>query len=454
MSRRALFAGIAWASLGLAIAPVPAAALSLEEAYLASARHDADLLAARSARDESVHGVAVARAPLLPQISYTDQKNRSNTYTDYVTPRPPQTDYDSGKYDSRSSSLSVRQALFRKPTWDALQVAQSQADAAEAGFAKEAQNSALRLIGAYLDVLAQRANAQLAEKETAAMEAWFVGAEQSFKAGRGTLTDIADARSRRDLSRARETEARIKLGEVARNFDVASGLSADAIPDIDPGRLDPARMTLERKEQWLQRIEANSPEIMALRAQFEAAQSAVAQARGGHLPTVDLVAGVRRSFNDTDSSISNPAEYTTRYVGVQVAVPLFSGGGVLAQTDQALAREARIRQQLESARRKILAEAEKQFAAVTQGIELVRAHAQAVASAEQAVIGAKKGIEAGTRTIVDVLDAERRLYDAQNDHAAAVYRLALTRFRFLALASAIESDSIRFASAWLASARR
>jgi outer membrane protein TolC len=285
------------------------------------------------------------------------------------------------------------------------------------------------------------------------MEGWLVMAESSFKAGRGTLTDIADARSRRDIARARQTEANIKLGEAARSFLVVTDLAADGIPELNPRLLDPDRILLDQKEQWLQRIEENSPEIQSLRMQLEAAQSAVAQMCGGHLPTVDLVASHRKSLNDTDTSVSNPAEYTTRYVGVQVNIPLVSGGGVIAQTSQALAREEKIRQSLESVRRKTLAEADTLFQTIRQGSELVKALSQAVLSAEQAVHGANKGVEAGTRTLVDVLDAERRLYESLSDHATAIYTLANSRFKFLALSGAIDPESIRTTSTWLAAAR-
>ena len=428
---------------------LPASSLSLKEAYLAALEYDADLLAARSAQEESREGVPVARAALLPQISYSKQRNRADTNTNYLDSKYP--DQDSGRYFSSSSALTLRQALFRKPAWDALQVAKAQAEAADAIYEKENQNAGLRAVSAYLEVLSARASTTLARKQTAAMEAWLAMAEKTFKAGRGTRTDIEDARSRLDISRAKETEAHIYLSTAERNFEVVTGKAADKIPEHEHRQLNPELMLVNQKEQWLQRIEDSNPDIQSLRMQLEAARSSVAQFRGGHLPTVDLVAARQNSLSDTNTSIG--VEYDTSYVGIQINVPIFSGGGVSAQTRQALAREEKIRQSLESARRKTLAEANKLYQTLWQGNELVQALNQAVLSGEQAVLGEKKGVQAGTRTFVDALEAERRLYESMRDHATAIYSLANTRLKFLSLAGAIDFEAIDTLSAWLTSAR-
>ena len=444
------FTRLCLAALLCAAASMPAVALSLKEAYQAAIEYDADLLAARSAQEESREGVPIARASLLPQLSYTKQRNRSDTNTNYLDPR--YADKDSGRYFSDSSSLNLRQALFRKPAWDALQAAKAQAGAADANYAKETQNSGLRVVSGYLEVLSTRASMTLAQKQTAAMEAWLTLAEKAFKAGRGTRTDIEDARSRHDTARAKETEAKIALSAAERNFEVVSGLAADRIPEHNPRQLNPDLMLVSQKEQWLQRIEDSSPDIQSLRMQLEAARSSVAQARGGHLPTLDLVASRQNSVSDTNTSIG--VEYDTTYVGVQLNVPLYSGGSISAQTRQALAREEKIRQSLESTRRKTLAEANRLYQTVQQGSELVHALEQAVLSGEQAVLGEKKGVQAGTRTFVDALEAERRLYESMRDHAASIYLLANTRLKFIALAGAIDIEAIETVSAWLASASR
>jgi outer membrane protein TolC len=101
-----------------------------------------------------------------------------------------------------------------------------------------------------------------------------------------------------------------------------------------------------------------------------------------------------------------------------------------------------------------LAEAERLFSTIAQGIEKVEAVEQAIISAEQALISSQKGVQAGTRTIVDVLDAERRLFEMKRDQAFSMFELANNRLKFLALADAIDVETIKSASTWLSAARQ
>ena len=447
MDRALKCAGLAL--LFSALTATPAFALDLKTAYQAALAYDAELLAAKASQEETAAGVPMARAQLLPQVSYSTQRNRVETHTDYLDSKYPST--DSGKYPSESTSLTLRQPLFRKPQWDALQGATAQAEAAESAYLGEAQRAGLRVTAGYLEVLASRESLNQARNYTRSMEAWLALAERAFTAGRTSRTDIEDARARRDIGKAKETEANMASFSAERNFEVVSGIDAKKIFETNPRLLDPELLRVTHREEWLQRIEDNNPDVQSLRKQLEAAESGVSQARAGHLPTVDLVAARQHSESDTNTTIGTA--YQTNYYGVQVTIPIFSGGYVVAQTQQAVARAEKIRQSLESQRRKTLAEGNRLYLAVEQGIEQVQALQQAVKSAEQAVIGERKGVQAGTRTFVDALDAERRLYEAMRDHALAAYTLANNRIRFLAQAGVVDVEAIEKVSVWLASAK-
>ena len=438
-----------WVMLLGTLAVSSATAVDLKTAYQAAILYDAELLAAKASMEEYEEGVPAARAALLPQLGYSTQRNKAETTTEYLRTRRP--DSESGRYDSRSSSLTFRQALFRKPAWDALQGAKAQAEAAKENYQFEMQHAGLRVAAAYLEVLSAREGVSLARNQLRAMEAWLGLAERYFKAGRGTRVDVEDARSRRDMAKAKETEANQFLLTASRNFEVVSGIRAEKIEETNPRALNPELMRVKEKDQWLQRIEDNSPEIQSLRNQLLAAAANVRQAWGGHLPTVDLVAARQFSESDTVNSIGSAS--TTDYVGIQVNVPLISGGGVIAQTRQAQAREERVRQTLESARRKTIAEGSRLYSAVEQGIEQVQALNQAIASAQEAVQGEKKAVMAGTRTFVDALDAERRLFESMREQALSVYSLANNRLKFLALAGVVDVDTVEEVSIWLASAK-
>lgn len=424
-------------------------AVDLEAAYHSALAYDADLQSARAARVEAEEGIPVARAGLLPQVSYSRQYNKANT-TNFQIETGRST--NSGNYVTESESLTLRQPIYRKSAWASLASAQAQSEAADANFQKEQQNLGMRVASTYLDILLARTGLDLAKAEASAMEAQVVLAEKSVKAGSGTRTDVDDARARRDLSQARVTEASMRLSQAAQGFRTVTNIDPNLLPAINPRALPREPMAINGLTEWQGRIEAASPDIQSLRKQLEASAAEVERAKGGHYPNLDLVASRQIGQSETNTTIG--IGYNTDYVGVQLTLPLVSGFGVMAQVRQTQAHEERVRQALESTRRKVLAETERLFMAVSLGIEKAGALEQSIVSAEQAVISAQKGAQAGTRTIVDVLDSQRRLFEAKRDQAFSIFELANNRLTFLALANAIDDETIKFVSNWLTSASR
>lgn len=425
----------------------PANAVNLEQAYQSAQSYDAELQAAQAARLEVEEGVPVARAGLLPQINYNYQRDKANTvnYRGGVSS-------DVGDYFRDSNSLTLRQALYRKSAWASYKSAQAQSEAADANYRKEVQNLGMRVSTTYLDVLLARVGLNLANAETKAMDGLVSLAERALQFGTGTRTDVDDARARRDMSRARVSEAAIRLSQASQDFHTVTDIDARQLPEIDPRRLQGRSLAIVDRANWLVRIEDANPEVQSLRMQLDAANAEIERAKGGHYPSVDLVISRQEGSSETNTTIGTG--YRTNYAGFQVSVPLVNGFGVMAQVRQTSARSDRVRHTLESTRRKVLAEAERLFSTIAQGIEKVEAVEQAIVSAEQALISSQKGVQAGTRTIVDVLDAERRLFEMKRDQAFSMFELANNRLKFLALADAIDAETIKHASHWLSAARQ
>ena len=310
----------------------------------------------------------------------------------------------------------------------------------------------MRVSTTYLDVLLARVGLNLANAETKAMDGLVALAERAIQFGSGTRTDVDDARARRDMSRARVSEAAIRLSQASQDFRTVTDIDARQLPEIDPRRLQGRTLAIKDRANWLVRIEDANPEVQSLRMQLDAANAEIERAKGGHYPSVDLVISRQEGSSETNTTIGTG--YRTNYAGFQVSVPLVNGFGVMAQVRQTSARADRVRHTLESTRRKVLAEAERLFSTIAQGIEKVEAVEQAIISAEQALISSQKGVQAGTRTIVDVLDAERRLFEMKRDQAFSMFELANNRLKFLALADAIDVETIKSASTWLSAARQ
>ena len=154
-------------------------------------------------------------------------------------------------------------------------------------------------------------------------------------------------------------------------------------------------------------------------------------ATAGHYPTLGLSASYGSSKSTTESpalvSTTNPSgEIKTPYqdsqsIGITLSVPIYQGGQVVAQTDQARARFVSAGQDLELAHRQTIQSVRSSYNDVKASISTIRALEQAVLSAESALKATEAGFDVGTRTIVDVLNSTRNLFDARANLSGARY---------------------------------
>jgi TolC family type I secretion outer membrane protein len=280
----------------------------------------------------------------------------------------------------------------------------------------------------------------LSQKEAYAVQ--LEASRRALAAGQGTRTDIDDAQARYDLTLSQELEASQNLGYTRRQLQTIVNEPVDDLAVLDPARMQLQAPLPASAEEWIARGEAVNPELRALRADIEVARQELEKARAGHFPTVDLVA--QRS-----KSMSENTRYLTTLVGVQVNVPLFAGGYVMSQTRQALANIDKAGQQYEARRREVAQEIRKEFQNVAEGVLKVRALEQAERSADQAVFSNQKGLQAGTRSRVDILDAEQRRMNVRRDLAVARYRYIVARVRLQSLVSSLNEAEIAAINGWL-----
>ena len=232
-----------------------------------------------------------------------------------------------------------------------------------------------------------------------------------------------------------------------RRLEVLTGSPVDALAKLDVQRFAPTAPVPESVQAWTERAEGASPELQALRAQLEAARQEIEKAEAGHKPTLDAVAQWSRSSSDTVTSLNQ--RYDNKVIGLQLTVPLYAGGYVSSTVRQAVAQAERAREALEAARRDLGVRVHREFKGVTEGVLRVRALQQAVMSAEQSVISNRKSFEGGSRTMLDVLNAEQQKTLAQRDLAQARYVYLVSRMRLQALAGDDRNVSVTEANAWL-----
>jgi outer membrane protein/protease secretion system outer membrane protein len=404
--------------------------MGLAEAHRLALQNDATLRAARAAADVQRERLPLAQAQLLPNVALGASRvynDLSRTASDFLG-RPQRIDE---QYPSYNATLSIRQPLYRPALRAGVEQARSVVADAEAVLAAETNRLAERVTAAYLEALLNQDQLELVLKQQQVALRQLDAAEKAWRVGTGIRTDIDEIQARLDLLRADELRARQAHDMARRQLENLTGVSASTLWPLAPERLvlePPQPSTLA---EWQAAAEANSPELAALRARRDAARQEIERARAGHLPTLDAVAQITRSASENVTTPSS--SYTNRLIGLQLNVPLYAGGAVDASVRQAVAELTRVEETLEATRRDLGLRVHREFRAVTEGVARIRALEQALRSADQVVTANRRSYEAGTRTVLDVLNAEQQRQSVLRDLAQARYEYLLARVRLVSL---------------------
>ena len=190
-------------------------------------------------------------------------------------------------------------------------------------------------------------------------------------------------------------------------------------------------------DDWTRKAEQASPEIRAMQARLDAARREVSKAQAGHLPTLDAVAQWSNSGSENITRVNS--RYENKTIGLQLNIPLYSGGYVNSTIRQAVAEQTRAEESLEALRRDLGVRVHKEYRGVSEGVLRVRALEQAARSAEQMMKSTQMSLTAGSRSQLDVLNAQQQFTLALRDLAQArlVYLLSGVR-----LASLVGDDAM------------
>ncbi len=434
-----------FAAIAVALVSQGTPAAGLVELYRESIANDAVYAAARAQRDAVQTLIPQARGQLLPQIGFNYSRNRNNTDNEFQTQQLGSVSkhYD---YYSSNGSLNLTQALFRPQAWLALAQAGDQVRQSEAEFRQVEQELILRLAQAYFDVLLAEDNVSLAQEQKAAIAEQLKQAKRYFEAGVGTVTDINDAQARYDTIVAQEIAARNTLEVKVRALEQVVGGTHRKLDRLGP-RLALEKPLPEKVDEWIDFSLANNPQLKAKEAALEVAEKDVGKSAAAHLPTLDIVAGRSQVVNPSYSLVDNTNWTST--IGVQLAVPLFTGGTTQGRVDQSMAVRERTRYELESVKRSTILSTRQEFLNVDSGVAQVKALEQAVKSNEVALYSAQRGQEAGMRTSFDVLNAQQLLFTVRRDLAQARYGYVTSRLKLRSASGLLGEDDVQLVQSWL-----
>ena len=429
-----------------------ASSMDLLQAYQAAQKNDATILAARATAAAGRERLPQATAQMLPNISASVAQTNNqlaNTGTDFLGKEQT---VNTG-YLSNNQSVTLRQPLYRPYLSAQYQQAKAQVVDVEATLVQEEQNLVVRVSGAYFEALLSHDQLALIQAQRTAYTKQLDAAVKSLAAGSGTRTDIDEAQARLDMNTAQEIEARQNVDYTRQQLLILVNPAND--PALDPlSPLDVAKLaTLARLPtelaHWTERAEQSSPQLQSLKAQVEAARFEVNKAKTGHTPTLDAVAQWTSSESENVTNIKS--RYVNNTFGLQLSIPLYAGGYVNASVRQALAALERAEQLLEAGRRDLGLRVYKEVRGVSESLPKMSALEQALRSSDQLVVSSSKSFQAGSRTVLDVLNAEQQRLSVKRDLSQARYIYLISRIRLLSLVGSADEAALAGISQLLAS---
>ena len=413
--------------------------MDLLQAYEAAKVQDANILATRAATQAGRERLPQAKAQLLPSVglSFSSNRNQLSSTTPNFLGQEQTTDTN---YPSSNQTLTVRQPLFRAQLTSQYRQAKALVDDAEASLAQEEQNLVVRVSAAYFEALLTYEQLALVLAQQSFNKTQLDAARKIFAAGTGIRTDVDEAQARLDMSLALEIEARQNVTYTLQQLQLLVNQPVDQLEKLDVAKLELLDLQPVRLDSWIERAELNSPQLRSLKAQFEVAREEVVKARAGHYPTLDAVAQWSRSNSETVTNLQS--RYTNTSLGLQLNIPIYAGGAVNSLVRQALANQERAEQGLEGTRRELGVRVNKEFRGVTESLSKIRALEQAVLSADQLVLSSRRSLQAGSRTVIDVLNAEQQRMVVMRDLAQARYLYLISRIRLLALVGGADVEAV------------
>jgi outer membrane protein len=380
------------------------------------------LAAAAANRQAIIELKSQSRAGLLPNIILNGGIDRRRS-DDLSTNNKPTYSTD------KSAAIRLQQPLFRYDRWIELKQADSRIAEAEATYSAAEQDLMVATAERYFNILSAQENLVFAKAEKAAIARELDQAKQRFEVGLIAITDVHEAQARHDLAVSQEIQASSQV-ETARDtlretvgqyYDQLDEVIED-LPLVTPEPADP--------NIWVKQATEQNLEILAAQAAAETARQEMRRQRAGHLPTLDLNASAdfRKQTNNFGSTSFN-TERNDNVIGLGLDLPIYQGGLVKARTREARHRLSQASEQLNQATRKAELDTRTAFRGIQTDIAQIKALAQSLISTRTAVEAAEAGFEVGTRTVVDVLNAQRESFKAKFNYAQARYQYLVDQLR-------------------------
>ncbi|MDE9539016.1 outer membrane channel protein TolC [Xenorhabdus bovienii] len=381
----------------------------LLQIYKQAKETNPELLKAQADRNSIVEKINEVRSPLLPQLGLSAGVDYGKSFRSKT---------DSENYGT-NAKLQLTQTIFDMSKWYQLNQAEKSAGIADISYQVAQQKLILDTAKAYFDVLSKIDTLTYTEAQKASLYRQLDQSSQRFKVGLVAITDVQNAQAQYDIILAQEVSDRNNLENSLEGLRLMTGsyypqLASLNIAQFKTNQPNPV-------DSVLKEAETRNLSLLSARLTQDLKREFIKDARTGYMPTINLTAST-----GVNNEHKRGAERSNSYdggnsVGLSLSLPLYSGGLTNSQVEQAKYNFVSASQDLENTYRKVIQDVRSSSNNLSASISSITANKQAVVSAQSSLDSMEAGYQVGTRTIVDVLDATTKLYQAKQSLSKARY---------------------------------
>lgn len=363
--------------------------------------------------------ITQARSVLLPQLNATGGYSVGEQES-YVT-------FNGSTIDNEFTSLTyganLNMQLYHHDSWLRLGNAKKAAHQSDLTYQVAKQDLITRVAKAYFDLLSTKDDLVFATAEKEAIARQLEQTKQRFSVGLTAITDVYEAQAQFDSAVTEEIRAENAIFQAEEELRVITNSYPKDISVLNTERFSTSTPVPSSANEWQVTAEAKNLDLITAKVGIDIAQDNIKIARAGHYPTLDF--GANYTGNNDESTVNNITTDVPNLngysLGVQLSVPIYSGGAIESSVRKAQNSFVLASQDLSLTHRSVVRTTRNAYNTVIAAISAIKAFEQSVLSAQKALEATEAGFEVGTRTIVDVLDSTRNLYNAKRNLSSTRY---------------------------------
>jgi outer membrane protein len=412
-------------------------AYDLQEAYKDAASLDPVIASSAAALKASQEKIPQAYALTLPTVNGTATVSKQLSDTNTAPTR---------KFTSQNYGLNLSYPLYRAQNIETLEQAKLVVAVAQAQLASAQQDLIVKVAQAYFDVLASQDSLSVIRSQKRAVTEQLQQAKRNFEVGTATITDQQEAQAKFDLVVFQEIAGLNDLETKHSSLAILTGKTMKEIDTLKAGVVlsGPQPSTWQ---DWADAAKKNNYLVQQAQIAVETAKREITKQRLASRATLDLVGSISHTENAIASSVGIVAN--SAVLGLQLNVPLYTGGLIESRVREAAANLNKSEFDLSNAKNQAELGARQSYLGLNSLINQVTALQAAEKSSRLALDSNQLGYQVGVRINIDVLNAQQQVFSTQRDLAKARYDVIVNGLKLKATAASLKPDDIASVSSLL-----